>query len=288
MTRIFLLLCVLVADVHARADDPSRDASRHFTRGVDLYNDGDFRGALVEFKKAYSIWPRATVLYDIGQTEYQLLDYASALTTMSRYLAETGPNAAHRSEVEATVETLRGRVGRISVQSDTPDCEVLVDDQARGQTPLSQPLLVSMGSRRVTLSCSGHGQVSRQIEVAGGETLRMDLRLPVSAAPKVGANAVVMAKPKPPTTRNLAIGWTVTAVLAGGAIGLGSSALVASRDLAALKDTYPVPRETLDHQANVTSGLAIAFDVVGVAALVAAGVSAYLTVKYTKDKKAYF
>src|SRR5262245_11721856 len=98
MTRALgtVLLLLVVSTAAAYADNPGREAGKHFQRGVDLYNDGDFRGALVEFKKAYSIWPRANVLYDIGQTEYQLLDYAAALKTMERYLSETGPNAAHR------------------------------------------------------------------------------------------------------------------------------------------------------------------------------------------------
>src|SRR3954464_91421 len=134
-TLLALALCLFVlgAATRALADNPSREAGAHFQRGVELYNDGDFRGALVEFKRAYQIWPRANVLYDIGQTEYQLLDYASSLRTMERYLAETGPNAVHRQEVENTVEVLRGRVGRIALTTDAGDpCDVTIDDQAAG------------------------------------------------------------------------------------------------------------------------------------------------------------
>src|SRR5207253_1725396 len=110
--------------------------------GVELYNEGDFRGALVEFKRAYTLLPRANVLYDIGQTEYQLQEYAPALRTLERFLAETGPNAAHRAEVEETVDVLRGRVGRIALTADHGECEVTVDDQPAGTTPLAQPVLV--------------------------------------------------------------------------------------------------------------------------------------------------
>src|SRR5256885_16070504 len=119
LTPLVLALSLAVAGTaSAAAGDNSRDAAKHFQRGVDLYNDGDFRGALVEFKKAYGLWPRANVLYDVGQTEYQLLDYASALRTMERYLAETGSNAPHRAEVEASLEVLRGRVGRVLLTTD--------------------------------------------------------------------------------------------------------------------------------------------------------------------------
>src|SRR5947209_19599304 len=140
---VVLSLAFAGTPAHAAGDNASREAGKHFQRGVDLYNDGDFRGALVEFRKAYTVWPRANVLYDIGQTEYQLLDYASALKTMERYLAETGPNAAHRSEVESTVEILRGRVGRIALTIDAPDCDVSVDDQDEGTTPVAHPIAYS-------------------------------------------------------------------------------------------------------------------------------------------------
>src|SRR4051794_31540701 len=131
-TVLALALCLIVlwlgAATCALADNPSREAGAHFQRGVELYNDGDFRGGLVEFKRAYQIWPRANVLYDIGQTEYQLLDYASSLRTMERYLAETGPNAAHRSEVESTVDVLRGRVGKLALTTDANGCDVAIDE----------------------------------------------------------------------------------------------------------------------------------------------------------------
>jgi hypothetical protein len=54
--------------------------------------------------------------------------------------------------------------------------------------------------------------VSRQVEVAGGEVLRPELRLPLSAPV---AKVQVAAKPKP-TPKNLAIGWTMTALLGVG------------------------------------------------------------------------
>jgi len=59
-----------------------REAGKHFQRGVTLYNETDYRAALVEFRRAYDLAPNAAVLYNIGETEYQLRDYASALITL--------------------------------------------------------------------------------------------------------------------------------------------------------------------------------------------------------------
>src|SRR3954469_14619078 len=82
-----------------------KEAGKHFQRGVALYNEADYRAALVEFRRAYDIAPNAAVLYNIGQTYYQLQNYAAALTTLQHYLGEAGPTAPHRHEVEQTLDT---------------------------------------------------------------------------------------------------------------------------------------------------------------------------------------
>lgn len=291
MRHLLLALALVIPTVAqaAESDSPRREASVHFQRGVELYNDGDFRGALVEFKKAYALWPRANVLYNVGQTEFQLLDYAAALRTMERYLAETGPNAAHRAEVEGAVETLRGRVGRIALATSVPDCEVTIDDQPAGATPISQPILVSVGVRRLGIHCPGRPVVGRQVEITAGETVRLDPKLPAPAAgatvQRAGTPAPAKDAPRPTTRTSVAIGWSFSAVLAAATLGVGIATLVEQGRLAEMKGTYPVMRDALDRQGSLTLGLSIASDALAAAALVAIGVSTYLTVKYHRERK---
>jgi hypothetical protein len=280
-----LFLLLVGAGSGALAENPGREAGKHFQRGVDLYQDGDFRGALVEFKKAYTIWPRANVLYDIGQTEYQLLDYASALKTMERYLAETGPNAAHRAEVEATVESLRGRVGKVALDTDADACEVSVDDQPAGTTPLEQSLLVSVGPRKISVACSGRGTISRHVEVAAGELVRVELRLPAPAVASVRAPTPPVETRRRVSKTGLVLAWTMSGLLSAATIGVGTATLVEQSRLTTLRQTYPTTREALDHQSGLVTALAIASDALGVASAVAIGVSTYFTIKYGKEDK---
>jgi hypothetical protein len=272
---------MLLASV-AVADQSSKEASRHFQRGVELYNDGDFRGALVEFKKANEIWPRANVLYDIGQTQYQLLDYAAALQTMNRYLAETGPNAAHRAEVEATVETLRGRVGSVLISTEVSGCDVHVDGESVGTTPVQHSIQVSVGLRKITVSCNGRPSVTRSVEVSAGERLDVEIRIPAPLVARVAA-PTAKAPEGPPSRAGLIAGWTTTSLFIAGTIAVGASTLVQQSRLDSMKDTFPVERSTLDKQASLVNGLAISADVIGACALVAAGVSTWVTVKYRKE-----
>jgi len=297
MTRLFcslartlvMALALIVAAAPARAgDNASREAGKHFQRGVDLYNDGDFRGALVEFKKAYSVWPRANVLYDIGQTEYQLLDYASALKTMERYLAETGPNAAHRGEVESTVEVLRGRVGRILLTTDGGACDVLIDDQPSGTTPLDGPLLVSVGPRKVAVHCAGDRAAIKRLEVAAGETLRLELKVPPATGATLGAAVTQPAQDNKPKTpgKGFITGWIVSGVLVAATIAMGTTTLVEENHLNALRNSFPASKADIDAKASLTTGLAITSDILGAASIAAVGVSTYLTIKYERGERA--
>ncbi len=286
---VLIVLALSLAATPARAsDNASREAAKHFQRGVDLYNDGDFRGALVEFRKAYQVWPRANVLYDIGQTEYQLLDYASALKTLERYLAETGPNATHRQEVESTVEVLRGRVGKILLTTDGGACDVLVDDQPSGTTPLDGPLLVSVGPRKIAVHCAGDRAAIKRLEVAAGETVRVELKVPPAqiAAVRSAQSAAAPKETTPPVPgKGWTTGWIVSGVLVAATVAMGVTTLVEQSKLSGMRNSFPVNRSDLDRQANLTTGLAITSDILGVASVAAIGVATFLTIKYERGKR---
>src|SRR6185369_5369446 len=127
----------------ARADTPPpaalKDAGKHFQRGVALYTEADYRAALVEFRRAYETAPNPAVLYNIGQTYYQLQNYAAALMTLQRYLTEAGPAALHRKEVEQTLETLQSRVGKVTITTNLAGTDIAIDDEPAGKTPFAEP-----------------------------------------------------------------------------------------------------------------------------------------------------
>jgi hypothetical protein len=238
----------------------------------------------VEFKKAYTLLPRAAVLYDIGQTEYQLQEYAPALRTLERFLTETGPNAAHRSEVLETVQILRGRVGKIALTTDRAGCDVSLDDQPSGTTPLAEPLLVSIGRRRIGVVCSGWQRVTQDVEVSAGETVPVTLKVgPAPMAPGAApAVATSLSSPVDPfshrtSRRTVITAWGVTAGMLGATVALYAAALVQSNKVDNLRNSYPVTPDVFDDKLRVASRLALAGDILAVATAAAAGLATYFT-----------
>jgi len=49
------------------ADASTVETRAHHRRGIELYDDGDFRLALVEFEPAYAISKNYKILFNIGQ-----------------------------------------------------------------------------------------------------------------------------------------------------------------------------------------------------------------------------
>jgi hypothetical protein len=276
------LLGTTMGQPGARADDSgsTRDAAKHFQRGVALYGEADYRAALVEFKRAYAIAPNTAVLYNVGETQYQLQDYASALTTFERYLAESGQGDGHRTEVENDIEILRARVGHVGVVTIPPGADVTIDDQAVGHTPLDKPLLVSIGHRKITASMQGRPAVTRYVDVATDDNLAVTLQLP-----DAGGGAAASTKhdgDATPVTRATTgdgghalqtIGWISTGALAIGAIATGVVAAHESSVLQSDRNTYPQSSATLERDAHTTTTYSIVADSLAAGAVLVGGIT---------------
>jgi hypothetical protein len=266
------------------------DAGKHFQRGVTLYNEADFRAALVEFRRAYETAPNAAVLYNIGQTYYQLQNYAAALVALGRYLTEAGPTAPHRREVEQTIDTLQSRVGKVAISTTAPGADVTVDDELVGKTPLDDAVLVSIGRRKITALRDGRVTETRFVDVAAGDTVTVSLNADVRGTPGGRTDP-----PNPGPSKNMiTTGWVVTGIAGAAAIGLGGYAWLASRDLSNARDAMPVSadglaarRDDLSSKSSKVSTFSHIADVAGLVAIAAGGVTLYMSSSRSKEHETH-
>lgn len=303
------VLSMVMAPVSARAEGDGaenapasrEEAQARFRRGLELYEENDFRTALVEFQRAYDLAPSFRILYNIAQVQYQLQDYAGALLAFERYLADGGEqiDRARRREVDKDIERLRVRVATLEIVVE-PGVEIHVDDVLVGVTPLSSPVVVSAGRRKVSARLDGHVAVTRVVDVAGGDTVSLEFDMvdtkpaPAPVVPvREPAPAVVEAPaPAPAVALDLPVddehavpwvGWAVTGALAAGATVTGVLALRASGDLEDKRETPDVGRVALDDASRETKRWAIATDVLMAGAIVAGGVSLYWTLRPERE-----
>ncbi|APR74771.1 PEGA domain protein [Minicystis rosea] len=258
----------------ASAAKPGSEANAHFKRGVELYNEGDFNAALIEFRRAYELDPRYQALYNIGETYYQLQDYAHALETLTSYLAKGGAQIAdgRREEVQKEIEKLRTRVATIDVMVRIPGVEITVDDVPAGRTPLAAPITVSAGRRKITASRPGKPPITQIVEVAGGDAKKIAIEITDDAEPEKPRS--VPAAP-----------WVVTGVLTAGAVVTGVLALGASSSVKDELAAMPGDASKISSAHGKAVALGITTDILAGAAIVMAGVSIYFTVAAQSPKR---
>jgi tetratricopeptide (TPR) repeat protein len=276
----------------ARAQDAAGsggEASSHFRRGVELYGEANYRAALVEFRRAFSLAPSAAALYDVGETQFQLQDYAGALRTFREFLSSYASDASHYSDVQAAVEVLRSRVGVLRVTTVPPGADVSVDDELVGRTPLETPVLVSVGPRKVVASMAGRPPVVRYVDVAADDSLAVALELPApsaeppATAPQLAPESPMGKQPAISSKTGRDVGWLVTGILAASAGVFGGLAIRESHSLTDAQNTFPVTPETLQHDAHLTTTYSALADSLALGAVAAGALSLYFTVLTIHD-----
>ena len=258
----------------AKADDKLADAKAHYEAGLRLYEAEDYDAARVEFERAYALSPNYRILYNLGLVLKLKADYVGALKYFELYLEEgiDAPEARKR-EVESEIQQLKQIVARVSVTTNVPGAEVAVDDVPVGKTPLTKPILVNPGRRRISATKKGRIPASRVIDIASRDQESVVLEL--------GEERQVIVLDK--SRRYPWVGYAVTGALAIGAGITGYVALNASNTLAEERDLPNRTPERLETLSDRSATFGIIADVTTVAAIIAGGISLYYTIKWGRE-----
>ena len=275
-----LALSLASAPAFADAPKPSRqqieDAMPHFSKGVELYDENDFAGALVEFKRAYELAADYHVLFNIAQAAYQVQNYASALDAFQRYLTDGGAAVAkdRKQFCEKEITKLKGRVAKVEVVVNVAGATVAVDDEVVGTTPLSSALTVSQGKRKITVSLKGHAPETRTLELSGGDSQRLEFQLKEEDKPPPPPPPPVLeTKKKIPW-----VAWGITGGLVVGAAATGVVALVFSGDATSKIATLGSTADDIKGAEGRAHAFALVTDILIGGAILAGGISFILTV----------
>jgi hypothetical protein len=269
--------------------DPKKEARERYQRATELYNDGAYPQALIEFQRAYELAPAAAILYNIGQTALVSGQAPLALCAFQAYLNEAGPRVPlpRRRDIEAEIERLNGRVARLTVTSNLDGAEVLIDDDKVGVTPLDEAVTVNTGRHEIVVR---KGDLERRATVilAGQDHQTVNLVLEAvtrTTTPKPPKPGPRKSREKEPTGKPRVVwaGWLVTGLLAGGAIATGMAALSASSKAGDLRRRIDPPPGSIEAEHDKARALGITADVLGAAAIIAGGVTLYFTLAGNGD-----
>src|SRR5262249_27229484 len=102
-------------------------AQKMLTKGNQLAGEGDYVGALDQFKAAYEKYPSPKILLNIGTTLRQLGRNVESAEVYERYLADPEADKARRKDVERILAEIEAVIGRLRIESEPPADEVRLD-----------------------------------------------------------------------------------------------------------------------------------------------------------------
>ena len=249
-----------------------------FGRGIELYKEGNFHAALAEFRAAYAAAPSYRIHYNLGQTLYQLQDYAGAVSALEQYLSEGGEKIEpeRRKEVENDLAKLRPRVAKLTIVVNVPNAELVIDDEPRGKVE-KKPALVSAGRRRISVTASGYQTETRVLDIAGTQQLELGFELkPIGGGPakteerSTGSYESTAVRSKSRTW--FYVGLTSTLVLGAGTAVM---AVVTAGNKSDHDKALDVPnnKAEIDSKESATKTTALVADVLGGATILAGGLT---------------
>lgn len=268
------------------------EAKQRFDRGFELYEEGEYPLALIEFNRAYELVPNYRVLYNIGQVCIQLGQYAKARRTLEEYLKKGGEGltADRRAAVNKDLEMLGHRTAFLTVSSNIEGAEVLVDDALVGKTPLGPALLVDAGVHRVTLRRAGYLPKTSDVTLAGGDEQALSVALELQ--PEEKQTIVVRERELVDNSARtwMIAGWVTTGALAAGAVVTGILGSKEADELKRLRGGLASSYDDLPGRIDKTKSnartLLLASDVMSGAALVVGGLSLWITLDPPEPERA--
>jgi PEGA domain-containing protein len=156
------------------------DAAKHaWDAAKQLANAADYKGALVEFQRAYELSHNPRVLFNLGVTEKLLTHYARAVDAWDKELREGAGqlSPAESQELKNAVAIVQQFVTTIEVSANEEGATLFVDDYAIGKTPFAGPVRIDVGKHVLKLSKDGFVDGIKPVDVASGQVTPVQFRI---------------------------------------------------------------------------------------------------------------
>jgi hypothetical protein len=177
-------------------DELPPDARRSWNAALELYEAKDYRGARVEFMRAYELSRNPRVLFNVGVCDKNLARYARAVAIWRQQLQE-GAVTLSVEEADATRAAIAAAeqfVSTVQVTANVDGATLLVDDESSGQTPLAQPVPIDVGRHVLKLRKDGYQEQSVEVTISGGKPEQVSFKL----EPLVRTTVVTVTVPSVP------------------------------------------------------------------------------------------
>ncbi len=173
--------CGAVGPEALTASARTKKASELYDRGLVLFDEGDYKGAIDAFVGSYCAKPHPAGFYNIAQSYERLLEFERSIDYFERYVTESEPNTQLNKKAQLRAEVLRGLPAQIRVATVPAGAAITIRDatglRARGEANQSEPLEVVRGSYTMHVRMPGYKDITRSITTKPGQPYSYYLRL---------------------------------------------------------------------------------------------------------------
>ena len=141
MRAVVAALVVLAAASTARAAGENvEEAKRHFARGVEAYDQGQYDVALQEFGQAHARSHSPALYFNMAACEEHMDHFQAAALLLNQYLVEK-PDADDRENVKLRIQSLQERDERLHKMNEPPPPVKAVAEEPTAPSPPPKPRL---------------------------------------------------------------------------------------------------------------------------------------------------
>ena len=144
-----------------------------------LYGDGDFAGASLKFKQAFDASKDVRLLWNMAACEKNLRHYSKVYKLVERYVDLGGSVLTESDKRDAAdlLDAMKSYVSRVKISVNEPEATITIDDEVVGMSPLMDPVLLDMGSRRIRVTKPGFTAFTDTLSVQGASELPLVVKL---------------------------------------------------------------------------------------------------------------
>ena len=211
-------LCVAVVVLAAAGgaygdeDSPEKQQARMLlSQGNQLFEKGDLRAALADFRAAYALYPSPKLLVNAAAAERELGDLPGAATDLRHFLDDaTEDDSALVDKARGDLRAIEKKCGRVGIPGWPRGSTMEIDGR-----PARDPTYVRPGVHAVKVRAPSGVELNKEGDVSAGEVVEL-------AVPK-GAEIAVIA---PPDTHRVVVrkkraGWVVPVAVIGSLVVVG-------------------------------------------------------------------
>jgi hypothetical protein len=218
-TRLALVVAVAVAAGGAAArgdeDSPEKQQARVLlSQGNQLFEKGDLRAALADFRAAYALYPSPKLLVNAAAAERELGDLPGAATDLRHFLDDaTEDDSSLVDKARSDLRAIDKKCGRIGLKGWPRGTTLEIDGRAA-----RDPTYVKPGNHAVKVRSPAGIELDKDGDVSAGEVV--EVAIPAGA--EMGLDATP-ARPRAIKEKKRP-SWVVPVVVIGALVVAGGVA----------------------------------------------------------------